>query len=192
MAASTRRGQARIQPVSHVPRVATATAPAGTVERSGVSGDGPPLLLSSAAGVRGTAWEQAYPGDEGQLRCLRAECRPLLRNCPIADDVILLMSELGGNAVRHSRSREANGTFTARLLDVPGQYVLGEIEDGGSGWSGDLQRSARNASGLDLLLKLSEACGVSGDPSRRVVWFRLRYPAGSTRPAGHTGGTRER
>ena len=193
MATSTRRGQARIQPVSHVPRVATATASAGTVGgRETVSSDGHPLLLSSAAGERGTAWEQAYPGDEGQLRCLRAEFRPLLRDCPMADDVILLMSELGGNAVRHSRSREANGTFTARLLDVPGQYVLGEIEDGGSGWSGDLQRSARNASGLDLLLKLSEACGVSGDPSRRVVWFRLRYPAGSTRPAGHTGGTRER
>jgi hypothetical protein len=95
----------------------------------------------------------------------------------VADDAIFLMSELGANAVRHSRSREANGTFTARLLDVPGQYVLGEVEDGGSDWSGDLKESARNASGLDLLLKLSAACGVSGEASKRVVWFRLRYPA---------------
>jgi hypothetical protein len=110
----------------------------------------------------------------------------------MVDDVILLMSELGGNAVRHSRSREANGIFTARLLDLPGQYVLGEIEDGGSGWNGDLQRSARHASGLDLLLKLSDACGVSGDASRRVVWFRLRYPAGSVKLADRAGGTRER
>ena len=186
MATSTRCGQARTQPVSHVPRVAT-TAPAGIVVRGrGATSGGGQL---SASGERGTAWEQAYPGDEGQLMCLRAEFRPLLRDCPMADDVILLMSELGGNAVRHSRSRQAGGTFTARLLDVPGQYVLGEVEDGGSDWSGDLQRSARDASGLDLLLKLSDACGVSGDASRRVVWFRLRYPAGSARPAGWAGGT---
>lgn len=160
--------------------------------RGTVSGDGKLLLLSPAAGERGIAWEQAYPGDEGQLRRLRAEFRPLLRNCPMADDVILLMSELGGNAVRHSRSRGADATFTARLLDVPGQYVLGEIEDGGSDWIGDLQGSARKASGLDLLLKLSDACGVSGDESRRVVWFRLRYPAGGARHAGQAGCTSER
>jgi serine/threonine-protein kinase RsbW len=193
MAASIRCGQARIQPVSQVPHAATATTPAGSVEGRGtVSGDGEVLLLSPAAGERGIAWEQAYPGDEGQLRRLRAEFRPPLRNCPMADDVILLMSELGGNAVRHSRSRGADATFTARLLDVPGQYVLGEIEDGGSDWTGDLQGSARKASGLDLLLKLSDACGVSGDESRRVVWFRLRYPAGGARHAGQAGCTSER
>jgi serine/threonine-protein kinase RsbW len=193
MAASIRCGQARIQPVSQVPHAATATTPAGSVEGRGtVSGDGEVLLLSPAAGERGIAWEQAYPGDEGQLRRLRAEFWPLLRNCPMADDVILLMSELGGNAVRHSRSRGADATFTARLLDVPGQYVLGEIEDGGSDWTGDLQGSARKASGLDLLLKLSDACGVSGDESRRVVWFRLRYPAGGARHAGQAGCTSER
>jgi hypothetical protein len=91
----------------------------------------------------------------------------------VADDVILLMSELGANAIRHSRSGKDDGTFTARLLYVPGQYVLGEIEDGGSGWSGDLHGSARDASGLDLLLKLSAACGVFGNWSKHVVWFRL-------------------
>jgi hypothetical protein len=185
MATSTRCGQARIQPVSHVPRAATA-APEGTAGGRGTVSGGWQL---PAGGERGTAWEQAYPGNEGQLRYLRAEFRPLLRNCPMADDVILLMSELGGNAVRHSRSQEAGGTFTARLLDIPRQYVLGEIEDGGSDWNGDLQRSARDASGLDLLLKLSDACGVSGDASRRVVWFRLRYPADSARPASWARGT---
>jgi hypothetical protein len=106
----------------------------------------------------------------------------------MAEDAIFLMSELGANAVRHSRSREANGTFTARLLDVPGHYVLGEIEDGGSDWSGDLPGSARNASGLDLLLRLSAACGVSGDASRRVVWFRLPYPAADAGLPGRASG----
>jgi hypothetical protein len=190
MATSTHCGEARIQPVSRAPRAATATAAARTVDggQATVPGEEQPSLLPYAAEQRGTAWEQAYPGSADQLAYLRAGLRPLLGDCPMADDVILIMSELGANAVRYSRSRERSGTFTARLLDAPGQYVLGEIEDGGSDWSGDLQGSARDASGLDLLLKLSAACGVSGDTSKRVVWFRLSYPAAGPRPAGGTQG----
>lgn len=190
MVTSTQRGQDRTQPVSHVPRAATATAAGRSGEggKGTVPGDGQLPVRSSAAEERGIAWEQAYRGDEAQLGCLRAALRPFLRTCPIADDVIQLMSELGANAVRHSRSREASGTFTARLLDVPGQYVLGEIEDGGSDWLGDLQQSARDASGLDLLLKLSADCGASGDSRKRVVWFRLEYPAAGPRPAGQAAG----
>jgi serine/threonine-protein kinase RsbW len=165
MVNSTQCGQARTQPVSQVPRASKVTAGAHGTEDAGqvtVSGDEHLLLLWLAAEEHGTVWERAYPGTADQLRYLRAALRPPLRCCPIAEDAILLMSELGGNAVKHSRSREASGTFTARILDVPGLYVLGEIEDGGSDWSGDIRGSARNASGLDLLLRLSAACGVSG------------------------------
>ena len=190
MVTSAQRGQDRIQPVSRVPQVATATAAGRTVEggKGTVPGDEQLPLRLSAAGERGNVWEQAYPGDEVQMGYLRAALRPLLCGCPVADDVVQLMSELGANAVRHSRSREAGGTFTARLLDVPGQYVLGEIEDGGSDWGGDIRGSARKASGLDLLLRLSAACGVSGNVSRRVVWFRLPYPAADAMLPGQAPG----
>jgi hypothetical protein len=107
---------------------------------------------------------------------MRAAVGQELADCPMADDVVLLMSELAGNAVRHSRSGRDGGTFTARLLDVPGQYVLGEVVDGGSDWDGDLQGSSRDASGLYVLLALSTACGVSGGKHGRAVWFRMRYP----------------
>jgi len=191
MVNSTQCGQARTQPVSQVPRTAKVTAGAHGAEDAGkatVSGDEHLLLLWLAAEEHGTVWERAYPGTADQLRYLRAALQPPLRCCPIAEDAILLMSELGGNAVKHSRSREASGTFTARILDVPGQYVLGEIEDGGSDWSGDIRGSARNASGLDLLLRLSAACGVSGNASGRVVWFRLPYPAADAMLPGQAPG----
>jgi hypothetical protein len=55
--------------------------------------------------------------------------------------------------------------------------VLGEIADGGSDWDGDLQRSARDASGLYLVLALAAACGVSGGRHGRTVWFRVHYPS---------------
>ena len=133
-------------------------------------------LSPSATGSPGRGWERAYPGTEDQLAHVRAALRPLLRECPMADDVLLIMHELAANAVRHSKSREGGGTFTARLLDVPGEYVVGEIEDGGSNWDGDLLGSARDTSGLYILLHLAAACGVSGQRWKRVVWFRVHYP----------------
>lgn len=180
MATSMHGSQGRIQAASDVPRAATGT----TTTRSPAAGGEPALdrqlpLHSPAAGQHGGAWEQVYPGNEEQLARMRAAIRPLLDNCPVADDVVLIMSELAANAVRHSRSGREGGTFTARLLNVPGQYVLGEIEDGGSDWGGDLQRSARDASGLYILLNLTAASGVRGDRWRRVVWFRTQYAPGS-------------
>jgi len=118
MVTSAQCGQARIQSVSHVPRAATTTAAArsGKGGKGTVPDDGRPPLLLSAAEEHGTAWEQVYPGTEGQLRSPRSALRPPLRSCPMADDVIVLKSELGGNAVRHSMSCEAKGTFTARFV----------------------------------------------------------------------------
>jgi two-component sensor histidine kinase len=101
----------------------------------------------------------------------------------MADEILLIMHELAANAVRHSRSRENDGTFTVRLFTAPGEYVLGEVEDGGSDWDGDLRGSARDASGLFLVLNLAAACGVSGGRRKRVVWFRVRYPSGYHKPA---------
>jgi len=135
-----------------------------------------------SGGQRRGWWEQAFPGSEDQIRVMRAAVRPFLAYCPMAADIVLLLSELGANAVRHSGSRQADGVFTARLLDVPGEYVLGLIEDGGSSWDGDLLASARNASGLHLVLALSADCGVYGGGRRRTVWFQVPYPAGDRAP----------
>jgi hypothetical protein len=112
-----------------------------------------------------------------QLARMRTVLGRLLAGCPVADDVILLMSELGANAVRHSGSGHDGGLFTARLVDLPGEYVLGVVEDGGSQWEGNLHGSARDASGLYLVLALSADCGVYGGRRKRAVWFRMQYPS---------------
>jgi anti-sigma regulatory factor (Ser/Thr protein kinase) len=181
MATGSQRGQARIPSVSHFSHAATGQAAPGPAGARGMTGTAQPLPPSGPGHPENT-WEHTYPGTEDQLAHVRASLRPLLRDCPMADEALLIMSELAANAVRHSRSREDGGTFTARLLNVPGEYVLGEIEDGGSDWNGDLQGSARDASGLFLVLNLASACGVSGDSWKRVVWFRIRYPSGHRTP----------
>jgi len=187
MAARADRGQARAQTVSHVQRAATQQAitlipgadPGPTAGRQ--------PLPSRADGRDGSSWEHAFPGTGHQLTLMRAAMLCLLGDCPVADDAVLLMSEMAANAVRHSRSGGEGGTFTARLVDIPGKYVLGVIEDGGSDWSGDLPGSVRQASGLQILLALSSDCGTYGGRHKRAVWFLVHYPAFNYAPAAHAG-----
>jgi hypothetical protein len=123
-------------------------------------------------------WERTFTGNPEQIRHVRAALRPLLAECPVADDIILIVSELSANAVAHSKSREPGGRFIVRLQHVRGEYVCGEVEDEGSYWDGNLPDSARNASGLFLVLNLATACGVAhGLGQNRVVWFRKDHPA---------------
>ena len=137
MATGPRCGRARMQPVSRFLRAATEQAAAPGL--TGAAGTAQAFSLPRAVpGYRGSTWERTYPGREEQVRQVRAALRSLLGDCPVADDVVLAMSELAANAVRHSASGEHGGTFTARLWHVPGECVVGEIEDGGSTWDGDV------------------------------------------------------
>ena len=64
----------------------------------------------------------AYPGSTEHVAAVRADLRPLLRDCPVADDVILCASELAANAAVHSLSRLPGGTFTVRAEINPGEH----------------------------------------------------------------------
>ena len=132
MAASAQCGHTHAQPGSHVSPAATGRAVTPAPGTSPGAAGSHPLPPPAPGGWRGGWWERSFPGTRDQIRLMRAALGPLLGGCPMADDVILLMSELGANAVRHSGSGSAGGTFTARLVDLPGEYVLGVIEDGGS------------------------------------------------------------
>ncbi len=122
-------------------------------------------------------WEATYPGTTDQVRHVRAALRPLLRDCPAADDVILLVDEMAANAILHSHSGTPGGTFIVRLRHIPGDHVRAEVQDQGSTWDGDLTRSARYPHGLYLLLTLSTRCGIENGLQSCTAWFRIDYPA---------------
>jgi anti-sigma regulatory factor (Ser/Thr protein kinase) len=127
----------------------------------------------------GQKWEQAFSGAVEQVAQVRTALRPVLGICSKADEVVLLVSELSANAVAHSASGSPGGKFTVRLQHFPGLYIWGEVEDEGSGWDGGLWDSARDASGLFLVIKLASACGVDRETNgHRVVWFRIDYGTG--------------
>lgn len=87
----------------------------------------------------------------------------------IADEVLLLTSELVTNAVVHARS-EVQLTLVAM-----GNTVRVEVADSGHG---NLQlrepdEEAVNGRGLLLVEKMSRTWGTSADEARKTVWFEV-------------------
>jgi anti-sigma regulatory factor (Ser/Thr protein kinase) len=105
-----------------------------------------------------------YPGGIEHIRAVRADLRPLLRDCPMADEVILCASELAANAAIHSRSRLPGGTFTVLAVINPGDHAQIEVEDGGGPWVPEVGDS------------------TGRNPARNLVRCGVAWQAGAMRP----------
>jgi anti-sigma regulatory factor (Ser/Thr protein kinase) len=116
-----------------------------------------------------------YPGSAEHISAVRADLRPILRDCPMADDVILCASELAANAALHSHSRLPGGTFTVHAKLSRGDHVWLEVDDGGGPWTPKPSDPAR-AHGLDIVRSLAADCGIDGDDHARTVWARFDWP----------------
>jgi len=131
---------------------------------------------SRPAGLR--SFGRAYPGRPEQVRRVRADLGGILSGCPIADETILVVSELAANAVTHSSSRQPGGEFIVRAAVFPGDHVRAEVEDQGGIWAGHHPRDGR-PHGLDIVQAIAGDgnWGIDGDAALgRVVWARLAWP----------------
>jgi serine/threonine-protein kinase RsbW len=115
-----------------------------------------------------------YPGTTDQARAVRADLRPVLRDCPMANDVILCASELAANAALHSHSRLPGGTFTVRAIISPGQHARIEVEDDGGPWTPAASDPTQHH-GLDIIRALASDWGIDGDHSSRTIWARFDW-----------------
>lgn len=93
----------------------------------------------------------------------------------LAEYTVLLVSELVGNAVRHTGAR----TFGLRILRRRG-WVRVEVRDPSRGLPclmpvDELDTSGR---GLMLVQKLSQRWGVDLQPRGKTTWFEMRVPEG--------------
>jgi anti-sigma regulatory factor (Ser/Thr protein kinase) len=66
-----------------------------------------------------------------QVREARRFLARLLDGCPVADEAILVLSELATNCVVHSASSEPGGKFTITTEICNGDYVRIEARDQG-------------------------------------------------------------
>lgn len=134
-----------------------------------------------AAGKRGEAvvWQAArrFVGETAQVSAARQFIGGLLgEGCPLADDAVLVISELVSNAVLHSETRRPGGKFTVRAEVCPDRYLRVEVEDDGGPWA---QRGSADERmhGLGIVSALTEAWGRDGSPATGwIVWARLRWP----------------
>ncbi len=130
------------------------------------------------------ARETTYPGATEHISTVRADLRPLLRDCPVADDVILCASELAANAVNHSNSRLPGGTFTVRIIISRGDCIRIEVQDNGGPWTPAIINSSGHH-GLDIIRALAADWGIDGDTATRTAWATFDWPG---RPCGTGAG----
>jgi len=125
---------------------------------------------AAAAGTR--RYAGTYPADPAQVRRARAALAALLRDCPRADDAILIASEFATNSVLHSASADG-GEFTLRA-EVHPDHVRIEVEDAGGPWRAKPREDGR-PHGFDVVAAITgpQNWGVDGDTGGRIAWARL-------------------
>lgn len=82
------------------------------------------------------------------------------------DDVILVVSELVSNSVRHGRTADIDIKVT-----TDEQWIRIEVTDDGPGFRADAPRG--DGLGLAIVEKLSEEWGMRGADHRFTVWAEL-------------------
>ncbi len=121
-------------------------------------------------------FERDYVGIISQAQYVRADLAKIVEECPVADDVILLVSELTTNAILHTRSGHPNRMFTVRATLYPGNYVWVEVVDQGGAWMSD-DHDDDHGRGLTIVAAIAGDgnWGIDGDAACRVAWFRLDW-----------------
>ncbi len=112
-----------------------------------------------------------FPGQREQVGQARAFLAAFLGGWGRADDAMLLIGELGANAVVHTGSGAPGGLFTVRAT-LAGAWLRAEVEDQGSSWNGRLEE-AECPHGLFLLRQLATQCGTRRARGGWVTWFVL-------------------
>lgn len=123
----------------------------------------------------GPQWRRVFPGEPGQLGLLRQWLRSLLREHPALDDMMVVGTELGSNAIKHTFSGRA-GRFAVEVTRHRHYMRIAVSDDGAAGepekTGGPLAESGR---GLTVVRALAERAGVSGNNCGRLVWAHIAW-----------------
>jgi len=117
-----------------------------------------------------------FDGSPEEVRNVRNFVRQTIQGCPVADDVILLASELATNAILHTASG-VGGTFSVYVHAQDG-CVRTEVHDLGSGTAPSVCRSGspgESGAGLKVVDTVADRWGFHGGKRGRVVWFEMSW-----------------
>ena len=130
--------------------------------------------MSSAAAEAATPVSADVPRRADQVARVRRGLARHLAGCPVADDAVLIASELAANAVTHSDSA---GEFFAVRCESHRDYLWIEVEDLGGPW--ELAQPDDRPHGLSIIASLAGPDNWGAETTsdgNRIVWARLDLP----------------
>jgi hypothetical protein len=123
----------------------------------------------SSALVGGMWWRRNFPGDASQLGGVRRWPKSLLPDCPSRDDVVLVATELGANAV-HTASGQGSW-FAVELIWHTSAVRVAVADYGALGAPRVIEDPAgEHGRGMLVVRASSVRTGVCGDHRGRLVW----------------------
>jgi hypothetical protein len=116
-----------------------------------------------------------FPGEERQLAALRRWLESLLPDCAERDDLACVATELGANAISHTRSGRG-GCFAVEITCRPPEVRIAVADGGAPGEPRVIDDlDGENGRGLLVVQGLSLRSGVLGDQRGRLVWADIAW-----------------
>jgi len=131
------------------------------------------------ASAQRLAAREVFPGLPGSVGLARRFLASVLgQDSPVLDDVLLLVSEVASNAVRHTASGNGGRFEVAVMLAVKNRVRVEVGDQGGASEprpadSGDGLAVVSGGRGLRIVEALADRWGCDGDELGRVVWFEI-------------------
>jgi anti-sigma regulatory factor (Ser/Thr protein kinase) len=132
-------------------------------------------VLADRLTVLAAEWLAGEAKSASRARALVA--RALGSDWPDLDDVLLMVSEIVSNAVRHTASG-TGGVFRVAVA-AAGRTARVEVTDAGGPTQPAIPAEDADADGgrgLQIVDALADVWGHEGDSGGRVVWFEVTGP----------------
>lgn len=135
-----------------------------------------------------------FDGLPERLADVREQVRRIVGDVDGVDDVVLVASELAGNAIRHTMSGAPGGSFVLELAEFQDAWHVRVTDQGGltSPTSGTAADGDETGRGLPVVIALARAWGVIGDSTGRAVWAEVPFPEDAIAAEFYEGVVRDR
>jgi len=134
-------------------------------------------------------WVTTWEGAPERLADIRQYLRHILGDVDGGDDVVLVASELAANAIRHSKSGSAGGSFVLQVAAFTDCWHVRVNDQGGpsSPLPADAKDTDETGRGLPMVAELARAWGTFGDSAGRTVWAEIPFPEIEEEPRSDEG-----
>ncbi|MGN5379211.1 ATP-binding protein [Streptomyces lasalocidi] len=119
---------------------------------------------------------RTFPGDPQELRAARNWIRTTLDGHPHSENAALIVTELGTNALMHTASGDAAGTFRVAVTVSELTITIAVTDSGHTKTAPGVQHPPLNAThgrGLGMVAALADSVMVQGNESGRTVTAEL-------------------